>query len=67
MKQQLKMLNIDEALKLRNPESIRNEISERAKLINIMVGNLYPQILEDEIFRLKELLSKIIIQKECEL
>ncbi len=62
------MLSINEAIKLRTPELIRKEISERAKLINMMVGNLYPEILENEIFRLKKLLTKIIneipIQKE---
>ena len=49
------MKSIEEALKLTDPLDIANEIFERKKLINEMVGNLYPRILEDEIFQLYKL------------
>jgi len=50
---------IEEVLKLKDITELKNEISERYKLINIMVGNLYPSIIQDEIIKIKELIYSI--------
>lgn len=53
-------LNIQDALKLTDIDSIDNQINIRQELIASMVGNLYPSILSEEIYELLERKSKII-------
>jgi len=47
------MRMIHDAMKLSDPEEIRQEIAERQKLMHHMVGSLYPSIMQDEINKLK--------------
>jgi hypothetical protein len=46
------MKNIDEALQLETEAELEVEIAERKELRSRMVGQLYPSILTDEIYKL---------------
>jgi hypothetical protein len=54
------MKNIKEALQLTTVDELANEISERHKLIDSMVGTLYPEILSNEIYKLEALHDHIV-------
>lgn len=48
---------IDDALKLSDPNDIRDEIEARKRLKMSMVGRLYPPILDDECDKLRSRLN----------
>ena len=48
------MKHINEALQLTSVEEIEEEIKQRKELRATMVGQLYPSILTDEIYKLNE-------------
>jgi len=54
-----KMLPIKDALKLTEPEKIKEELKARKELISLMVGSLYPRIVFDEIVLLRKLYTKL--------
>lgn len=49
------IIPIEDALKLKSVEEITKQINDRLQLQNIMVGQLYPSILESEMEKLCEL------------
>ena len=53
------MKNIDEAIQLNSVDEIEEEIIQRNELRATMVGQLYPSILTDEIYKLNEKLWDI--------
>lgn len=53
------MKNINEAIQLNSIEEIEEEIKQRKELGKQMVGQLYPSILMDEIYKLNERLWNI--------
>lgn len=53
------MKNIEEAIQLNSIDEIEEEIKQRKELRSTMVGQLYPSILTDEIYKLNEKLSDI--------
>ena len=54
-----KSLPIEDALKLTEPEKIKEELKARKELISLMVGSLYPRIVFDEIVLLRKLYTKL--------
>jgi hypothetical protein len=53
------MKNIEEAIQLNSIDEIEEEIRQRKELRATMVGQLYPRILTDEIYKLNEKLWNI--------
>ena len=53
------MKNIDEAIQLNSVDEIEEEIIQRNELRATMVGQLYPSILTDVIYKLNEKLWDI--------
>jgi hypothetical protein len=53
------MKNIEEAIQLNSIDEIEEEIRQRKELRATMVGQLYPRILTDEIYKLNEKLWDI--------
>ena len=53
------MKHIDEAIQLNSIDEIEEEIRQRKELRATMVGQLYPSILTDEIYKLNEKLWDI--------
>jgi len=54
-----KTLPIKDALKLTEPEKIKEEIKARTELKSMMVGSLYPSVVFDEIVLLRKLYTKL--------
>lgn len=60
------MTDIREVLKLTDHEALRREVRERAALREMMVGSLYPSILESEIERLLNRIEELKREGTCE-
>ena len=62
------MLGIEIAENLIDLESLDNEISERHKILDKLVGNMWPYVIRDELYRLNNQRRKIerIVERNYE-
>jgi len=62
------MLGIEIAEQLIDLESLDKEISDRHKLLDQMVGNMWPYVIRDELYRLNNQKRKIekIVERNYE-
>jgi len=54
-----KTLSIENALRLTEPEKIKEEIKARTELKSMMVGSLYPNVIANQIDLLRKLYTKL--------